>query len=350
MSGPINVIVVHEPIAVLLAQAAIEAMRTAGEAWHEEERLAQEQAGQAVARRQLQDEAMQQGERARRQALSEAQARFDALAQLAGQLGLGAQVEAMRPAPPKDEAASQAEHTWRLNALSDKLGVILNAEAKQRRDKVADTPAEFSLPAARQGVVQRQLERIAHLGEIPQQIQKLAQELEASPPGERAELLANELRRQVQLHLEADQRIKVQKASAVVIEQTLLDLGYQVEEIAQTLFVEGGVVHFRRAGWGDYMVRMRADNAGSLNFNVVRAVEAGANERSSMDHIAEDRWCAEFPLLLRALQARGIGLDVKRRLAAGELPVQLVDRNKLPAFAGEQEARPRAQPKARELK
>jgi hypothetical protein len=349
MSGPIGVVVVHEPIAVLLAEAAIEAMRTAGQAWHEEARLAQEQAGQGAARRALQDEALQQGEQARRQALLEAQARFEALAQLAGQLGLGAQVEAMRPAPPK-EAASQAEHTWQLNALSDRLGVILNAEAKRRLDKVADAPADFNLPAARQGVVQRQLDRIAHLGAIPENIRKLAQELEAAPPGERAELLANELRRQVQLHLEADQRAKVQKASAVVIEQTLLDLGYQVEEIPQTLFVEGGVVHFRRAGWGDYMVRMRADNAGSLNFNVIRAVEAGANERSSLDHIAEDRWCAEFPTLLRALQARGIGLDVKRRLAAGELPVQLVDRNKLPVFAGEEEARPRAQPKAREMK
>lgn len=350
MSGPIGVVVVHEPIAVLLAEAAIEAMRTAGQAWHEEARLAQEQAGQSAARRALQDEALRQGEEVRKQALLEAKARFDALAQLAGQLGLGAQVEAMRPAPPKDEAASQAEHTWQLNALSEKLGAILSVEAKQRRDKVAEASADFSLPAARLGVVQRQFERIAHLGAIPENIQKLAQELEAAPPGERAELLANELRRQVQQHLEADQRAKVQKASAVVIEQTLLDLGYQVEEIPQTLFVEGGVVHFRRAGWGDYMVRMRADTAGSLNFNVIRAVEAGANERSSLDHIAEDRWCAEFPTLLRALQARGIGLDVKRRLAAGELPVQLVDRNKLPVFAGEDQARPRAQPLARELK
>jgi outer membrane protein TolC len=43
------------------------------------------------------------------------------------------------------------------------------------------------------------------------------------------------------------------------------------------------VVHFRRAGWGDYMVRMRADAAAStLNFNVIRAVEAGANERTAL--------------------------------------------------------------------
>jgi hypothetical protein len=155
----------------------------------------------------------------------------------------------------------------------------------------------------------------------------------------------------VQLRLEGAEREKVQVASAVVLEQTLRDLGYEVEEIPRTLFVAGGVVHFRRAGWGDYLVRLRMDApAGTMNFNVIRAVEAGANERTVLDHLAEDRWCSEFPALLKALQARGIGMEVTRRLGAGELPVQLVDRNKLPAFTGEEEGRPRAQPKAREIK
>jgi len=110
-------------------------------------------------------------------------------------------------------------------------------------------------------------------------------------------------------------------------------------------------VHFRRRDWGDYMVRLRVDAAtGEANFNVVRAVDAGVSERSVLDHIAEDRWCAEFPALLKTLEARGVRLDVTRRLAAGELPVQLVERRKLPKFAQEESGAPIARPLGRKMK
>lgn len=96
-------------------------------------------------------------------------------------------------------------------------------------------------------------------------------------------------------------------------------------------------MHFRRPGWGAHMVRMRVDaRAGSVNFNVVRAAEAGANEASVLDHLAEDRWCAEFPALLASLAARGVKLDVTRRLAAGEVPVQRVAPGSLPRFADDE--------------
>ncbi|HEX8957680.1 MAG TPA: hypothetical protein VF798_15475, partial [Burkholderiaceae bacterium] len=78
--------------------------------------------------------------------------------------------------------------------------------------------------------------------------------------------------------------------------------------------------------------------ADTVNFNVVRAVTESDNERSVLDHLAEDRWCSEFPALLRALEAQGIRMNVTRHLAAGELPVQFVDAAKLPAFADEEDA------------
>jgi len=352
MSGPTTVVVTPGSITVLLAAAAIEALRSVRDAARDAERLAQAHAEQTQARREVQENALRQGVQALQAATAAAQARFASLLALAGPLGMAEQVEAMRPAAPEFAESDQlAAYAAGLTALADKVGAVLLAEAARQKDKMAELPADLALPAARKGLVQRQLERIAPLGAIPQNIHDLAREFEAALPGERAELLANELRHAVQMRLAAAEREQVQVATALVIEQTLKDLGYQVEEIPQTLFVAGGVVHFRRAGWGDYLVRLRADAAAStINFNVIRAVEAGSNERTSLDHLAEDRWCAEFPALLRALEARGIGLSVTRRLAAGELPVQLVDRTRLPSFADEQEDRPRAQPKAREIK
>ena len=55
------------------------------------------------------------------------------------------------------------------------------------------------------------------------------------------------------------QKRSLDKATATIVAQSLKDLGYEVEDIPDTLFVEGGVVHFRRKGWGDYMIRMRVD-------------------------------------------------------------------------------------------
>jgi len=53
--------------------------------------------------------------------------------------------------------------------------------------------------------------------------------------------------------------------------------------------------------------------------------------------------------LLQTLAARGLDLAVTRRLEAGEVPVQIVDRASLPAIAAEDDtARPRQSPRALE--
>ena len=88
----------------------------------------------------------------------------------------------------------------------------------------------------------------------------------------------------------------------------------------------------------------------TVNFNVVRARgDEETAERRRLDALAEDRWCAEFPRLLQTLAARGLDLDVRRRLEAGEVPVQVVDRAGLPAIAADDDAaRPRQAPRARD--
>jgi hypothetical protein len=148
----------------------------------------------------------------------------------------------------------------------------------------------------------------------------------------------------------ADRLEREQQAAAYVLEQSLRDLGYEVEAIEATLFADGGVVHFRRAGWENYYVRLRIDaQEHTANFNVVRARGDEDNaERRRLDALAEDRWCAEFPRLMQTLAARGLSLDVTRRLGAGEIPVQVVNGETLPrVYADEDASRPRASPLAR---
>lgn len=150
----------------------------------------------------------------------------------------------------------------------------------------------------------------------------------------------------------ADRERAEQSAAAIVLTQSLRDLGYEVEDIEATLFVDGGATHFRRAGWDNYFVRLRVDPASrSINFNVVRASgEADSASLRRLDALAEDRWCAEFPKLMQTLEARGLKLEVTRRLDAGAVPVQVVDAASLPRIAQEDDAAPRAAPKARPIR
>ena len=140
----------------------------------------------------------------------------------------------------------------------------------------------------------------------------------------------------------ADRDRADQEAAAQVLEQSLRDLGYEVEDIQSTLFVDGGTVNFRRAGWDRYFVRLRVSaQERTVNFNVVRARgDEETDERRRLDALAEDRWCAEFPALMRTLAARGLSLDVTRRLGAGELPVQVVDPSSVPALREEERGTP----------
>jgi len=147
----------------------------------------------------------------------------------------------------------------------------------------------------------------------------------------------------------AERAAREQEAAAYVLEQSLRDLGYEVEDIEATLFCDGGTVHFRRAGWDNYFVRMRVNpRERTANFNVVRAHgDEDTAERRRLDALAEDRWCAEFPRLMETLAARGLAMHVERRLAAGEVPVQVVDGASLPELHAEEAARPRRSPLAR---
>ncbi|MBV8634496.1 MAG: hypothetical protein JO002_08410 [Burkholderiaceae bacterium] len=351
MSGPKSAIFNADPMGVLLAYAAIEAAKAVAQAHAAASALQRKNEVQ----RDAEDERQAQAGAAGMQALVEqsraAHEEFEHLALLVEKIGLGDKIRATRPATPEPAEAQDADllaaQVRALRSLTANLHSILLTEAARLSVEFAEQPFDSAAAVAKsvpQQVSQRLLARIAHLGPIPEIIAKLALELDHTLPGEHADLLATELRAQVQAHAEQQQKRQVQEATAKVLEHTLHELGYQVEEVREILFVEGGMLHFRRAGWGNYMVRLRVDaKADALNFNVVRAVARGDNERSVLDHLAEDRWCSEFPALLRALEAQGIRLNVTRHLAAGELPVQLVDAAKLPVFSDEEDAGAREQ-------
>jgi hypothetical protein len=203
--------------------------------------------------------------------------------------------------------------------------------------------------AARQQRVARIVERteLEEGAPLPAALDALALQIVQASTHERAEALALELRLQVQRHNEtrsaaraqaaaAAEQARLQEAAAVVLEQSLQDLGYAVEEIAETLFVEGGVAHFQRPEWGDYFVRLRIDpQRQAMNFNVVRTGTAGEDRRRE-DMLAEERWCSAFPKLFETLKARGIPIAVTRLLQAGEAPVQVVDAATLPVRIAEE--------------
>lgn len=133
-----------------------------------------------------------------------------------------------------------------------------------------------------------------------------------------------------------------------VLADTLKDLGYAMDGIENTLFVEGGVAHFNKAEWGEYYVRLRVDpREQTVNFNMVREREGGeAGERRAADQAAENSWCDGLPQLLKTLEARGLPMKLQRRLAAGAMPVQVVEPGAIPealkAKAGRTETAPMA--------
>ena len=126
--------------------------------------------------------------------------------------------------------------------------------------------------------------------------------------------------------VESEER-EIRVAVSGIVHDALEDLGYEVEPVESTLFVKGGVVHFRKAGWDDgYFVRMRVDgDKENMNFNMVRVTQnADAQDDLSKDSTMENAWCADFQKVSDTFKSRGVSTKVERHLAAGELPVQKV--------------------------
>lgn len=355
MSSPITAGLTVDPLTALLAAAAIHAVQEIAGGIAAAQTIRHEHAAHRSTREDSLRAADAEGRSQLEAKARQAETQLRELLEIAGRLGLGAGLQSILPEPPAyTDQDSLARYVTSLETLTQEARSILLTEAghKLQEDSAIHALAEFLAPPSPTDLPPsaRLLIRLAHLDSIPTEIAQLAQEYDHCTAAERAELLATELRLRIGAHLKAEQQRQLDAATATIIEQSLKDLGYQVEPVANTFYVEGGVIHIRRPGWGEHMVRLRLDfRQKTANFNVIRAVREGDNERSVADHLAEDRWCTEFPALMQALAARGVHLNVTRRVEPGDLPVQLVNRDRLPVFADEEEADQTKAPLARKL-
>ncbi len=242
--------------------------------------------------------------------------------------------------PPALESLAQsivlAPTLGRAEALASELRLAVQREREARIAQVADAAQAREI-----------------LAQLPEDAPApLLRALEAVAAGTaRFDADLRRMAADVQDDAAAERDRRNESAAAYVLQESLRDLGYDVEDIEATLFADGGTVHFRRAGWENYFVRLRvAPVEKTVNFNVVRARgDEETDERRRQDALAEDRWCAEFPRLMATLASRGLALDVTRRLEAGAVPVQVVDGAGLPAIAQEAPQRAQPAPKARPL-
>lgn len=241
--------------------------------------------------------------------------------------------------------AAQAANQQGLQELMTALAATVAPEPRTAADLLDVYAAQvraLARPAAsrasdRRATAERILGRLAELadGAVPAELDALMRKLIEAESEDRAELLALELRAQVQSYnaarehaeqVEAENRKR--EIAGVLVAEVLSDLGYEVEPITETLFVSGGVAHFQRAEWGDYYVRMRVDPATSqVNFNMVRTAASSDPPDASQrrrDEETESAWCAGLPKLLSEMAARGIAARQVRALDAGTVPVQVV--------------------------
>lgn len=150
-------------------------------------------------------------------------------------------------------------------------------------------------------------------------------------------------------------RRKEQETASGIVRDSLADLGYEVAPIEETLFVSGGKVYFRKAGWNDYCVRLTVrPEESKINFNVVKVSEqTDSADRSSRaaDLEAENAWCSGYQQLVDTLKARGLETELTRHLPVGAVPVPVVASNEISlASFGAPTPKRKAAPKLKALK
>ena len=259
--------------------------------------------------------------------------------------------------------AARAAANQGLDELMQAIETTVDAKPRTAADLLAlyaEQVRALQVPHAaksmdRRATAERILGRLAALddGAVPPELDALMRKLIEAESAQRAEMLAMELRAQVQRCNEAREQAETEavenrkrEMAGILVAEVLSDLGYEVEPIAETLFVSGGVAHFQRAEWDDYYVRMRIDPATrSVNFNMVRASTAtdppDAAQRKR-DEEMEATWCTGIPKLLAELAARGIDTRKLRELDAGAVPVQVVSPESIEAGLRKKDEAPAA--------
>jgi hypothetical protein len=104
------------------------------------------------------------------------------------------------------------------------------------------------------------------------------------------------------------------------LEESLRELGYDIQAGFETSLASDGSALARRAGWTEHAVRVLLDP--STNEFRVHIVRDDKPQLIGSDNVAREReLCADRPALEQALAARGVQVDPTELIEPGVVPV-----------------------------
>ena len=119
------------------------------------------------------------------------------------------------------------------------------------------------------------------------------------------------------------------RKAASIMRQSLIKLGYGVEDDFTAAFVSGGKGYFQHSRWADHYCRLSVSpETNVINFDVVRVGdgEVTTTRDESLEDVAVERqWCSLFPELIREMHTQGLDYDPVRACPPGALPMQKVN-------------------------
>jgi hypothetical protein len=202
MSGPTTALFLSsDPLSILLSAALIRAQAAIVNAHLTAEQLADRNEETLQNRICTFSDESTSYEHQLQQALLQAENNYAELIALANQIGCEAQIGCARPVRPETEdAEALTTYVQALQALNQQCKPVLLAEAARRAEQLHEGTETTLASTAQQQIprriADRLLQRIAHLGDIPEPLQQLAQQLSLALPGPHADMLATELRLQ----------------------------------------------------------------------------------------------------------------------------------------------------------
>lgn len=147
--------------------------------------------------------------------------------------------------------------------------------------------------------------------------------LDERADGRQIEALAAEVdraRMAVQANAEAAKREADRTHVAGALEESLRELGYDIQSGFDTALAAGGSALARRSGWTEHAVRVLLDpSTNELRLHVVRDDKP---QLLGSENVAREReLCADRPALEQALAARGVQVDPTELIEPGVVPV-----------------------------
>ncbi len=210
----------------------------------------------------------------------------------------------------------KVEKNLAITVLRYRVQNFLAVLQQQEKDKKEATQLLENLPVATSETYQKQLDTIQN------RLMKVIGGLEPL-----TEMLRNDIAR---LREENEMNFSRQVAGEI-IQDTLEEFGYTVEDEFDTLFVEGGVVHFQKPAWKTYHVRLRVNpQAGELRVHMIKEGENNLPGQEQQDLKMETEWCVEYKELVSVLSDRGVQARPIKHYSPGAVPVQKIRPEDIP--------------------